>query len=632
MRRALPVIAALLSAFAAIACTQKAPPPLGEALVVVQTDVAVPRRVNRLRVEFIALDGRILDTREVVTPSADDWPVSFSAVLPENAGESDVILRLRAFPEGHEVSARELERLSREPPRNPKVHATIEEACATAPTLKLAQPITMRRGSKNITTLLRAQGCNEDTLAGSVVAKLEIVERGDYEIEIVRAVPDSSNAEPGSDTAIALRRDCVQGTTQIACADQISNDNRLSRLDRVTLDPGTYFVVTGGADPAPADLTLVASRLDVFQPAPPAPPPLVADPALLEPAPGVTIDRLVGIHLYPGERGNLHVTLHGECFGTPADVAGRLTCVDKPSERAPLSAESPAGKISRTADPVTPWSGDRPEPCASTPREGEVCVPGSAFILGDTLALEDLDRQSQPERMRVVEPFFIDKQEMTVGRFRAALARGFVPPDKTPFANAEPALARDKPFGMCTWSVAPGARESYPLNCVTWITARALCNFLESDLPTEDQWELAATSAGRDVETPYPWGRELPDCGRTVFGRTKIPTAPCPDSPLGPVPVDDTLLANGDVTPLGIVGLAGNLEEMLATPFIAYSDPAWARAGLRSAVDEPEAPLRSARGADWSVGSLYATASTRRSEPVISAFDNVGFRCARKGR
>ena len=87
------------------------------------------------------------------------------------------------------------------------------------------------------------------------------------------------------------------------------------------------------------------------------------------------------------------------------------------------------------------------------------------------------------------------------------------------------------------------------------------------------------------------------------------------------------------MTPLGVVGLAGNVEELLAMPFVAYADAAWERAGLRGLVEEKDAPLRSARGADWSVlGNLFATTSTRRAEPVIAKYSNVGFRCARRGR
>ncbi len=630
MRRRLDVLA--LALLAASACAAE-PEPLGEALVVIQTDVAVPRRINRLRVEVLGASGATIETRELVTPTAAGWPVSFSVVLPDGAPEQDFLLRLRAYPEGHEVSARELERLARVPPRNVTVHASIDDACREPPVLHLGEPLTLRRGSRRITPLLRAQGCTEETISGSAVARLDIAEAGDYRIEISHAVPDAANGVSGSDTAVSLRTDCRFPTTQVACAESIGGINHLSRLERVTLAPGTYFVVTGGADPAPADLTLLASRLDVFQPVPdPDVPPFTSDPAALEPAPGVTIDRLVAVRLRHGERGRVEVTLHGECFGTAVDLASRASCVDRAGTRSPVTPVDPGGPLTPDVAAPPPWPGDEHASCTVPPRADEVCVPSGAFVLGDTLALEDLERRSQPERMRVVEPFLLDKYEMSVGRFREAKSRGFVPPDATPLANDAPVLTREKNGGMCTWSASPLDRESLPLNCVTWVTARALCRFLGGDLPTEDQWEYAATAAGRDVEVPYPWGRDLPSCERTVYARTGVAPADCAALPIGPVRVDDPLLVSGDVTPLGIVALAGNVEELLATPFVPYSDPAWQRAGLRALLEEADAPMRAARGSDWAVEGLYTTSSTRRFEPVTAAYDNVGFRCARRGR
>src|SRR5687768_3095515 len=212
MHRATAIVAIAALPFACVtACVKRAPAPLGEALVVVDTDVAVPRRVNRMRVEVLTNTGLVVDRREVVTPAAQDWPVSFSVVLPDGLGEGEIFVRLRAYPEGHEISAREIERVSRAKPRNVTVASSIQAACATAPALALASPLTLRRGATPITSLLRAQGCTQDTVSGSAVARLEIVEAGDYRIEITRAVPDAANAEPGSDTAVSLRRECELG-------------------------------------------------------------------------------------------------------------------------------------------------------------------------------------------------------------------------------------------------------------------------------------------------------------------------------------------------------------------------------------------------------------------------------------
>jgi formylglycine-generating enzyme required for sulfatase activity len=465
------------------------------------------------------------------------------------------------------------------------------------------------------------------------VARLEVTEPGEYRIEIERSVPDGATAEPGSDTALSLRRDCNDVATQIACAENLSAGNRLASIGRVALAPGVHYLVTGGGDPAPADLTLRASRVDAFITVPDdETPPLTADPLALDPMPGVTIDRLLAIDLRAGERGRVDVTLHGECFGTPATLDERATCIDVADQRASVVPEQPKGELTTAGGTLAPWVGDAKVPCTVDARPDEVCVPGGAFILGDLLALEDLDLRSQPERMRVVEPFLMDRFEMSVGRFREALGRGFVPAGGMPLANERTALDENAPRGMCTFSTDDVGRERHPLNCVSWAAARSLCQFFEGDLPTEEQWEYAATAAGKDAETSYPWGDQLPTCERTVYARTTFPSAQCLGLPVGPVPVDAPELVAGDVTPLGIVGLAGNIEELLASPFVPYSDPVWRQAGLRRPVDEIDAPLRVSRGTDWAFDLVYATASTRRAEPATARFTNLGFRCARRGR
>jgi formylglycine-generating enzyme required for sulfatase activity len=240
--------------------------------------------------------------------------------------------------------------------------------------------------------------------------------------------------------------------------------------------------------------------------------------------------------------------------------------------------------------------------------------------------------------MRVVAPFLLDVHEMSVARYRDAVRRGFQSPDASPNANNGPLDVAD----ACTWNYgatkdvpfAGLARESFPLNCISWNAARALCQFLGSDLPTEDQWEYAATAAGRDHKTAYPWGDDLPDCNRAVIGRkmTRVAADNECASRFGPTAVNDPSWASLDQSPLGVVGLAGNMEEWLLDGFLPYVHDAWQQAGLRAPlVPQQRAPLRATRGSDWAGFVRFAIGSARRNEAPLSTFDNVGLRCARAG-
>jgi formylglycine-generating enzyme required for sulfatase activity len=177
-------------------------------------------------------------------------------------------------------------------------------------------------------------------------------------------------------------------------------------------------------------------------------------------------------------------------------------------------------------------------------------------------------------------------------------------------------------------------RESFPLNCVQWEQARAVCKFFGGDLPTEDQWEHAATAAGRPFETQYPWGDELPDCARTIVERSDGLANRCAPA-YGPTAANDPSWTARDVSPQGVVGLGGNVMEWLATGFYPYAHGAWRAAGLREPLPawaDQDAPLRATRGGDWAQPALFATASARRASPVIARYINLGFRCVRPGR
>ena len=88
-------------------------------------------------------------------------------------------------------------------------------------------------------------------------------------------------------------------------------------------------------------------------------------------------------------------------------------------------------------------------------------------------------------RIAAMSRFWIDKREVSVGRFRAAVARGFTftegdvyVQDKVPPVGG----TKNVPFERyCTWSSTPIGREDHPINCIDRATARAFCIFEGGD-------------------------------------------------------------------------------------------------------------------------------------------------------
>ena len=362
-----------------------------------------------------------------------------------------------------------------------------------------------------------------------------------------------------------------------------------------------------------------------------------------EPRPETAIDRLVRVPVTDGVRGTVRVVLRGVCAGTMADLANDRTCVDTEStlvsvEKSPIDPDLTL--------PTTTRSGTfgRVDPPTRAPRptsplhDEEVAVVGGAFFLGETSdygtsVLVGQEVSTHPERLVVVQSLLVDRYEVSVARWRAALARGFAPP-VAPRENDGPLPTESgtaEELQFCTYSRKPLGREEYPINCVSYESARAFCKFFGGDLPTETQWEYVAAISGRATETDYAWGASDPDCAGMIYARfdsTDQGDQFCVLSgqPFGVQPVTSGPL---DETPSGVHGLGGNVSEIARGTFRPYGSACWRRSSLFDAgCDDATAPYRVARGGQWVGFNLRAV---ERSPIEESGYVNLGFRCVRKG-
>ncbi len=140
-------------------------------------------------------------------------------------------------------------------------------------------------------------------------------------------------------------------------------------------------------------------------------------------------------------------------------------------------------------------------------------------------------------------------------------------------------------------------RPNCPVVRVSWLDAKAYCDWARVRLPSEAEWERAARGPkGRK----YPWGNEEPDPDRANYDDTKLRRP----SPVG-------LFPRGS-TPDGVADLAGNVWEWLADWYDDSKD------------------ARVLRGGSWSFLSTYLRASGRYRFPPDYRNDIFGFRCARE--
>jgi formylglycine-generating enzyme required for sulfatase activity len=649
------------------ACSQSLQ-PYGNAVIVVDTDLPTPALASRLRIDVYAPDGTWADSRDIALPEAQSWPASFGMVAPTLARDSLVYVRLRIYPEG---GTRDYLGERYAPPATftpPFVPHSVSSMCDQPLALALGSTVTGRRGADPFFSLMSGGDCTAQGYAnrqGSFAAAVDLPGPGTYTFGAlatdptsVYPFPDQNGYPPSPWTQVSLqvRTTCADDASYLACDIGYQTGDGLPRITTTFSKPGPQrvYLVVGGIDLAsnPTDVTLGAWASTSKVPRPPSktaplPSPVPfwvnGDPTqtpTTEPAPEVTIDRLVLLHLVPGVQGSVEVAMRGACLGVMSklgdggiDLSGAQTCVDGAD---PLVSVVEQSVVPRAAAPpkLPATAFGTFAACTDTGDATRVCIPGGVFVMGGRNFVGYGSESSAPPHTAAVSTFVLDSHEVTVGDFHDAVSHGL----KIEYADT----AYVSPTLGCVWSStdpttpAPSTDPGVPMNCATWYAAEAYCKSRGGDLPTEAQWEYAARAAGRDVPTRFPWGDDAPSCAcdgtvspchAPVFGRGST----CASLPvvLPNVHVSDG--ATGDVTPLGVVGMGGSVSEWTLDAAHAYDDDCWRAAGtLDPKCLEDQALQHSLRGGSYESTALMLDPTYRPAQSPRDLLNllRIGFRCA----
>ena len=224
-------------------------------------------------------------------------------------------------------------------------------------------------------------------------------------------------------------------------------------------------------------------------------------------------------------------------------------------------------------------------------------VPGGAFIMGDNKHRPD----EGPEHEVTVPSFYIDKFEVTNEQYKKfcdETQRSYPP---SPFWNPE------------YFSAEPKA----PVVGVSWDDAAAYAKWAGKRLPTEEEWEKAASW---DPETQkkrqWPWGNSAESNRSTLaLSRTAVRLAPVNQNPSG-------------ASAYGVQDMAGNAAEWVDAYYQPYT-------GNSKSDQEFGTRNRVVRGGT-SISNLEDARTTRRfpRPPDYTAQEKasnaylIGFRCA----
>lgn len=273
--------------------------------------------------------------------------------------------------------------------------------------------------------------------------------------------------------------------------------------------------------------------------------------------------------------------------GTQAPISTPLPTGVPTTVQTPLPTQTP--RITPTQTQTAALTQGSTQTPLQAP-EGMALIPAGYFQMGSkALAIE------APEHPVLLDAFYLDSLEVTNAQYQQCVSADGCSPSghRNSFTRAG---YRDDP-----------AYADYPVVGVTWDQAQAYCEWAGKRLPTEAEWEYAASGPGNFT---WPWGNTFDPQRLAASVRDTQPVDSYPEG----------------VSPFGVYNMAGNAAEWVAD---GYDPNFYANSPPRNPRAESEGASRIYRGGSFGNldGSVYTT-SHRYGLAHTFTDVAVGFRCA----
>lgn len=221
-------------------------------------------------------------------------------------------------------------------------------------------------------------------------------------------------------------------------------------------------------------------------------------------------------------------------------------------------------------------------------------------------------KSDSPHQVVLTRGFCLDETEVTAGRYAECVEAG---------ACAKPSLV-DR---FASYPRFPNR----PVNSVSWVKARAYCRWRGQRLPTEAEWEWAASGP---EGTRYPWGDGPdPTCGVGIADFT--PLGAPKSNPGGDVGCFGGGPSDVKAHPKGVkrwpggtlYDLGGNVWEWCEDAYVPYP---------KGPVTDPlerreQVAIHAIRGGGWNRSAFGLRSAYRAAAVFTYQVPGLGFRCAR---
>lgn len=303
--------------------------------------------------------------------------------------------------------------------------------------------------------------------------------------------------------------------------------------------------------------------------------------------------------------------------------------------RAPISVVStPTGQPQQAATAMaTSIHGVRDTEVSPNDHMVMVFLPAGQFEMGGYVdgALDAL-----PAHTVYLDAFWIDQTEVTNEMFaRFVESTGYVTDaekagSSNDFRTTNQEIIWEKVEGMA-WNHPNGPNSNtseiqyHPVVHVSWNDASAYCSWAERRLPTEAEWEKAASWNDVSGEKyAYPWGNDFEEtrlnfCDKNClydFAAKQLDDGYAETSPVGRFPEG--------ASPYGVLDMSGNVLEWVAD---WYSPDYYEWSPRSNPLGPGVGQTRVVRGGAWATNDYYVSSARRWSWNPSFQHRALGFRC-----
>ena len=221
-----------------------------------------------------------------------------------------------------------------------------------------------------------------------------------------------------------------------------------------------------------------------------------------------------------------------------------------------------------------------------------ITINGGEFPMGTDSGEKGFE-DAKPIHEVSIKTFGMSKTAVTVEQYAECVIKG---------GCTDPATG-----AYCNWGKT--GRQFHPVNCVDWNQAQAYAKFKGARLPSEAEFEYAATSGGKNQK--YPWGNEEPTSELAVFHTN------------GTMPVCSKPKGN---TAHGLCDMSGNVWQRMQDK---YQD-SYEGASVDGSAVEGAGSARVVRGGSFNIGGArYLRADGRNYYGPGGRRGSIGFRLVR---